>query len=213
MADAPDFSEILRRTVQANARFYKGWVDLSLEYFRGISGILGVTEPAATGGQAEAETATNALVLEGEEGTTVRGAFLVTNDLGRTIKCEFIASALQDAAGAVVRAQPRFEPASVELAPGEQRVVHAVIAVDPKLAPGVGYTGDISIKGMDGFSVPVVLRRLHRIEASPIDSAAAGAPAPKAKRKSAARRAAGKGAGKVTRRKAGRAKEASEPPA
>jgi len=213
MADGSDLSEILRRTVQANARFYKGWVDLSLEYFRGISEIFGVASPAVAAGESVTSAASNALVMEGEEGATVRGAFLVTNDLGRNVSCEFVASPFRDAAGAVVRAKPTFEPARMELAPGEQRVVHAVIDVDPKLVPGVGYTGEISIKGMDGISVPMVLRRLHRIEDSPIDRAAASASSPAAPsaQKSATRTAVGKTGRKVARRKRGRTNKAPKP--
>ena len=173
MAEGLDLSEIVRRTVQANARFYKGWLDLSLEYFRGISEIFGGTQETAP---VETEPETGVLVLEGEEGTEARGAFLVTNDLGRTLSCELVASEFADPDGARIRAKARFEPASVQLAPGEQRVVEAVIAVDGRLAAGVGYAGEFAIKGMDGFTVPVVLRRRHRIEDA-VERTEAGTPA------------------------------------
>ena len=167
MADGLDLSEIVRRTVQANAKFYKGWMDLSFEYFRGISEILGgATESAAP--VKETDSGAGALVLEGEVGSVVRGAFLVTNDLGRALSCEFAGSDFKDPGGASVLAKPTFEPASLELGPGEQRVIQVAIAVDDRLSPGVGYAGEFFVKGMDGFSVPVVLRRRHRIEESPI---------------------------------------------
>ena len=197
MAEGLDLGEIVRRTVQANARFYKGWVDLSLEYFRGIAEIFGGTEPAADTA-AEPDAGAGALVLEGEAGAAARGAFLVTNDLGRTVSCELVASAFRDPAGSAVQTTTKFEPATIELAPGEQRVVHATIVIADQLSEGVGYSGEFAIRGMDGFAVPVVLRRLHPAARSPIDREAARAQA-------AAPRAAAK--------PAGRTKAAAEPAA
>lgn len=172
MAESPEITEILRRTVQANATLYKGWVDLSLDYWRRVGEIFGVATPSglgATGFQSaepfEDEAAgTGVLELEGDVGTSARGAFLVTNDLGRKLKCDFVSSGLSGPRGATAKAQVRFEPASVELAPGEQAVVHAVVPVDDQLTPGAAYSGTVSIRGMEGFSVPFVLRRTHSIE-------------------------------------------------
>jgi hypothetical protein len=170
----------MRRTVQANARFYKGWVDLSLEYFRGITEIFGGV--AASGSQAEViETGAGALVLEAEAGAAASGAFLVTNDLGRTIHCELVATDFKDSDGNTIPAKATFEPAAFDIAPGEQRVVRATLPIDSKLMAGVAYAGAFAIKGMDGFSVPAVVRRQHRVEDSPIDRVAADAavkPAP-----------------------------------
>jgi hypothetical protein len=205
MADGLDVTEIVRRTVQANARFYKGWVDLSLEYFRGISEIFGGTEETTASSAtpvSDRDAGAGVLVLEGEEGTAARGAFLVTNDLGRTVSCVLVASDFKDADGAKVRANVVFEPAKLDLAPGEQRVVNAVFAVDGRLAAGVGYTGEFAIKGMDGFAVPVVLRRRHGIVESPIDRAAIAAQAKRgASTGGAAKAATGKTGGRKAARK------------
>lgn len=172
MAESPEVSEILRRTVQANASLYKGWVDLSLDYWRRVGEIFGVATPAGLGAAGFQSTepfeddaaGDGVLELEGDVGTSARGAFLVTNDLGRNLKCAFVASGLSGPRGATAKAQVSFEPASVELAPGEQAVVQAVVSVDEQLAPGAAYTGTVSIRGMEGFSVPFVLRRTHSIE-------------------------------------------------
>jgi hypothetical protein len=170
MADGLDLSELVRRTVQANAKFYKGWMDLSFEYFRGISEIFGGATQS-TGAVQEVDTGAGVLVLEGEAGSVVRGSFLVSNDMDKPVSCAFVASDFKDPRGASVLATAAFEPASLQLAPGEQRVVQVAITVDDKLSPGVGYAGEIAIKGMDGFSVPVVLRRQHTVQDSPIDDA------------------------------------------
>ena len=172
MADGLDLSELMRRTVQANARFYKGCVDLSLEYFRGITEIFGGVPTSGTQAE-ELETGAGALVLEGEAGAAASGAFLVTNDLGRTIRCELVATEFKDSDGNTIAAKATFEPAAFDIAPGEQRVVRATLPIDSKLTAGVAYAGAFAIKGMDGFSVPAVVRRQHRVEDSPIDRVAA----------------------------------------
>ena len=150
MADGFGLSDILTRTVQANAKFYKGWMDLSLEYFRGISDIFGgVTEIVAP--VQEMDSGGGALVLEGEAGSHVRGTFLVSNDLERSVSCDFLASDFRDPHGAgvpakaVIRAEKHWSSR-----PGEQRKVQVAIGIDGSL-PGVGYAGEISIRGMDGF--------------------------------------------------------------
>lgn len=204
MADGLDLSELMRRTVQANARFYKGWVDLSLEYFRHITEIFGGV-PATASQVEDLETGAGALVLEGEAGTAASGAFLVTNDLGRTIKCELIATDFRDSDGNAVPAKTTFEPATFDLAPGEQRVVRATLPIDGKLAAGVAYSGAFAIKGLDGFSVPAVVRRQHRAEESPIDRMAAAAEG-KGGRKPAGRKPAAKKAARRTPAKAPRKK-------
>jgi hypothetical protein len=164
MADGLELSELVRRTVQANAKLYKGWVDLSLEYFRGISEIFGGFPDSASSPTPEMDAGAGVLVMEGEDGATVHSAFLVTNDLGRVINCEFVATDFADPAGATVRTKVAFDPPAVQLAPGEQRVIQVAIPIDPELVPGVGYSAEASIKGMEGFAVPLVVRRQHRVE-------------------------------------------------
>jgi hypothetical protein len=169
MADELDLSSIVRRTVQANARLYKGWVDLSLEYFRGIADIFGgVPEPASSPAD-ELGGGAGAVVLEGEEGATGHAAFLVTNDLGSAIQCALVASEFRDSDGNVARVKVGFEPAKFDLEPGQQAVVNVTVPIDGDLAEGVAYSAEFAFKGMDGFSVPAVLRRRNRVEASPID--------------------------------------------
>jgi hypothetical protein len=160
-----ELSEIVRRTVQANAKLYKGWLDLSLEYFRGISEIFGGPQsPFSPPAHGETDSGPGVLVLEGEEGSAVQGAFLVTNDLARKVTCELYATEFADSSGSSISVKARFQPPRLELAPGEQRVVQVVIPIDARFTPGAGYSGELAIKGMEGFAVPVVLRRRHRVE-------------------------------------------------
>ncbi len=160
MADRPELTDVFRRAVQANVDYYQGWLNLSLQYLRGISEIFMTPEEGR--GSADVDSGTGTLVLEGEEGETARGTFLVSNDLERSVSCELVASAFKDPDGETVKGKVAFEPAKLKLEPGEQRVVQATVVIDRKLTAGLGYEGEFSIKGMDGFAVPVVLRRRHR---------------------------------------------------
>jgi hypothetical protein len=200
MADGVDFSEMMKRAVQANAKFYKGWLDLSFEYFRTISGVLG-TETEATTPVQEVDTGAGALVLEGEAGTMVSGSFLVSNDMDKPVTAAFSGSDFKDPRGASVAAKTSFAPPSLQLAPGEQKVVQVSIAIDERLSAGVGYAGEISMKGLEGFTVPVVLRRQHSVDrfaddgmsaedltrapdkASPVTKPDMAAPAPRSRKR------------------------------
>jgi hypothetical protein len=172
MADELDLPDIVRRTVQANAKLYKGWVDLSLEYFRAVADIFGGVPEAASSPAEDLGDNAGAIVLEGEERTSASAAFLVTNDLGRKLQCVLVASDFRDADGNRIAAKLAFEPAKFELSPGQQGVVQVSVPIDRKLAEGVAYSGEIAIEGMDGFSVPAVIRRRHAVELSPIDRVA-----------------------------------------
>jgi hypothetical protein len=187
MADASDATGLVRRVLEANGRLYRGWIDLSLEYLRNVTEIV---DPKP-GPPPEPPHATGTLVLEAIGGETASAAFLMTNDLGRTLTCEPVASAFTGPDGASTRPKLTFEPSSVQLKPGEQRVIRTGLTIGAKLPAGVAYTGAINIKGMDGFAVPVVLRRREEPGGSPIDRAAEPTPA----REKAARRKGAKKTG------------------
>ncbi|MEO8621064.1 MAG: hypothetical protein ABI625_08355 [bacterium] len=179
MADTTGLADIVKRTAQANAKFYKGWMDLSLEYMRGISGIFGGAVGSTMPTQ-EMDAGTGALVLESEAGAAASGTFLVSNDLERAVSCKFVASDFKDPQGKSTYARTTFDPAGLELAPGEQRVVQVSILMDDTLTPGVGYAGEISISGMEGFAVPVVLRRQHTVDDGSVSPQSSDAEAPDA---------------------------------
>lgn len=168
MADELDLTEMFRRAVQANVKFYQGWLDLSLDYVRGISDIFAVSGGSGGSVGSLGESAeVGVLVLEGENGTVAQSAFLVTNDLSRKVSCGLMASEFTDSDGKVVRPKVTFEPKTFELQPGEQRVVNASLVVGRTLVTGYSYQGAFAIKGMEGISVPVVLRRRHRVDDMP----------------------------------------------
>lgn len=163
MADDSALTDIVRRAAQANAKLYKGWMDLTMEYMRSLSEIFGgATMPAQSStATQEMDAGPSTLILEGELGAAATGSFLVSNDLDRLISCKLTSTDFADPTGTPAKVRAAFEPPSLELAPGEQRVVKVVITIDESLRPGVGYVGEIAIAGMEGFAVPVVLRRQH----------------------------------------------------
>ena len=208
MADERDLSVIVRRTVQANAKLYKGWVDLSLDYFRAVADIFGGVPEAARSPAEDPDDNAGAVVLEGEESTSASAAFLVTNDLGRKLQCALVASDFRDADGKRMAPKLSFEPAKFELSPGQQTVVQVSVPIDRSLAEGVAWSGEISIEGMDGFSVPAVIRRRHAVELSPIDRVAAKKTGGAAKKASAAaKKTTGASGKRSTRKKSGRGRK------
>ncbi len=208
--------DIVKRTMEANTRLYRGWLELSLEYFRGITEILDPdAKYAEEESEVELEPELGALVLEAEGGRVAKGAFLVTNDLGRELTCTLTTSTFSGVDDKTVRPKVSFEPKSVRLAPGEQQVVQASITMGTSWDPGAAYTGEFSIKGMEGFQVPVVLRRLHEVDdsshaqASPIDQVSVSVAKPRkkkvAKKKATKKKAAKKAPARA--RKGSRAKK------
>lgn len=165
MADDSALTDMVRRAAQANAKLYKGWMDLTVDYMRALSEIFGgAAAPTPSTPTQEMDAGASTLVLEGEVGSAVTGSFLVSNDLDRPISCTFTYSEFADPTGMPAKVRASFSPAALELAPGEQRVVQVSVTIDDVLRPGVGYAGEIAIAGMDGFAVPVVLRRQHAPE-------------------------------------------------
>ncbi|MFN8571258.1 MAG: hypothetical protein U0132_04320 [Gemmatimonadaceae bacterium] len=149
-------------------------MDLTFEYMRGLSEIFGGAS-SALGSMAptqEMDSGAGTLVMEGEAGSTVKASFLVSNDLDRALTCQLVGSSFTDPSGASLPVHMVFEPAALKLAAGEQKVVSVTVTVDERLAPGVGYAGEIAVGGMDGFAVPVVLRRQTTVDASSSDTPA-----------------------------------------
>jgi hypothetical protein len=177
VADAPEITEMMRRAVQLNARLYKGWIDLSVDYMRGLAEIFGDAPTVSSSGASmhgsdvsDVELNGGAVVLESSEGEQARAAFLVTNDLGRVLTCELMSSEFVARTGERVPADVSFEPAKFQLAPGQQQVVQVATKLDGRLQPGVAYSGTFAIRGLDGYTVAAVLRRTHAAVDSPIST-------------------------------------------
>jgi hypothetical protein len=165
MAELPAGSgPLLRRAVDANLRYYEALGELSLDYLRVLRTLAGkaaqadpvgfpVAAPAAPAAQAPT------LVLESEAGGTGIGAFLVQNLLDERISAPVNVSAFVAPDGREASVAVSLDPEVVTLEPGEQMLVRAGVRVDGDLEAGVGYRGEISVPGLTGTRVPVVVRR------------------------------------------------------
>ncbi len=169
----------LRKVMEANFSYYRGLSRLTADYLGAVFGTLETLRlpvrlapggrPAAvpaseppvtvTSSPQPPATAGPAMVLEGEAGTRVLGVFLVENKLQHRVSAPISASAFSDPNGREVRPGLAFEPEIVTLEPAEQLLVRVVAVLDEQLEPQVDYRGELTIPGLSGNRVKLVLRR------------------------------------------------------
>ena len=65
-----------------------------------------------------------------------------------------------DAEGRRVHGEVRFEPEVITLQPGEQTLVQIAVEVTRGLRRGVDYRGEVSVPGLTGTRIPLVVRRV-----------------------------------------------------
>jgi hypothetical protein len=191
MTDGNQLADVWRRAADANMRYYRAVGALTLGHIRAVSAAAGelwkaaaprpapqarTVEHAPQRAQARAQPA---MVLESEAGGAAIGAFVVENALDRSISAPVVASAFVAPAGKEARPAIAFEPEVVVLEPGEQVLVRVVAAVDESLEPNVGYRGDLTVPGLSGTQIPVVLRRRPTAPATPAPKRKSRAPRPK----------------------------------
>jgi len=87
------------------------------------------------------------------------GAFLVENRLLQRVSTPVVASTFVGPAGEEVRPHLSLDPEIVTLEPGEQVLVRVIGLIDDQLEPGVTYRGSVSVPGLGGSNVRLVLRR------------------------------------------------------
>jgi hypothetical protein len=192
MADPVGLDQAWRRALEANARYYEALGQVTADYLRTLMGVLGELRLPARFGLREAPPAAPApppappaaMVLEAAAGQAAAGAFMVQNRLTQKVAAPVVASAFLDPSGHEARPLLAFEPDVVALEPGEQMLVRVTARIDDRLESGVAYRGEVTIPGLSGDRVQLVLRR--RASANGRD----GAAAPRGRRKSRPRRAA-----------------------
>jgi hypothetical protein len=174
----PDLGLVLRRVSEANLRYYQAWGQLTVDYVSSLVGLVGdltranrsqsgpVSAPVQMMTPAAAPMATPAaappppaMVLEAESGGHAVGAFLVENRLAQRVSAPVVASTFLDPDGREFRPQLSLEPEIVTLEPGEQILVRVLSAIDDQLEPGVTYRGNVSVPGLGGSNLRLVLRR------------------------------------------------------
>jgi hypothetical protein len=149
---------LLRRALDANLRYYEALGELTLDYLRSLRTLTSDGDaPAPTAAAPAPPPAT--LVLEAQAGETAVGAFLVQNLLDERVSAPVIAGAFTAEDGGEADLTLKLDPEVVTLEPGEQQMVRTAAAVTDRLEPGVGYRGEVSVPGLTGTRVPIVVRR------------------------------------------------------
>jgi hypothetical protein len=186
MAERPGLDQVWRQAMEANARYYEALGQVTVDYLKALVGVLGDARlPAVGGGRPAAparpaphpEPPQAAMVLEAAAGKSAVGAFMVQNRLSQQVTAPVVASGFLDASGKEAKPALVFEPDVVSLEPGEQVLVRVTAAIDDRLDAGAAYRGEVTIPGLSGDRVPLVVRRT------------AGAPPARARRRATARRA------------------------
>ena len=172
MADAPSLEQLWRRAVDAQLQYYRSVGQLSAEYARAALGAVragrqsavpATITPPAQAAQAAHPAAAPVLALEAEEGSWAVGMFVVENGTGARVSAPVDLPVLADADGRQVHGGVRFEPEVVTLEPGEQTLVQIAVEVTRGLRRGVDYRGEVSVPGLHGTSIPLVVRRVVRL--------------------------------------------------
>jgi len=167
MAEQSGLDQIFRRALEANARYYEALGQVTTDYLKALAGVLGevklpttlASRAAAPAPPAASAAAPSAMVLEAPAGHTAVGAFMVQNRLGQHVAAPVVTSAFLDPSGAEVRPALAFEPDVVSLDVGEQVLVRVTATIDERLEPGVGYRGEVTVPGLSGDRIALVLRR------------------------------------------------------
>jgi hypothetical protein len=100
-----------------------------------------------------------AMVLEGEAGSRAFGLFVVENKLPKEVTARVVVGPLIDPDGQEIPSILRFEPGIITLAPGEQVVAKVSAHISRGLEAGVRYQGEISVPGIAGAGIPIIVRR------------------------------------------------------
>jgi hypothetical protein len=163
-------ANILRDALDAGLRYYGRLGRLALEGGALLVPVLRqlrpqpVAAPAAppAGPAADAPAGRRAertVLLEPTAGTPGLGVFLVENLTADPVSAEIAVSPLSGPTGEQVPPALRFSPEKIALEPGDQVLVQVAAAADEALEPGVRYRAEISIPGLSGVRVPIVVRR------------------------------------------------------
>jgi hypothetical protein len=171
-------SGLLRRAIEANLEYYTALGRLSVEYLQTLSALVTETRVpilrgvslTRTGNMPADETSRQnrpapgtaasvaALVLESAHGGTATGLFMVQNGLAEKVSAPVLASAFRSETGREIGPELEFDPEIVTLAPGEQMLVRVSATIDESFEPDVSYRGELSVPGIAGTPIPLVLR-------------------------------------------------------
>jgi hypothetical protein len=102
-----------------------------------------------------------AMVLEEAAGSSATGFFVVENKLPQQVSTRVEVGPLVDPDGKEIPSVLHFEPGVITVAPGEQVIAKVSAHISRSLTPGVRYEGKISVPGIAGASIPIIVRRVR----------------------------------------------------
>jgi hypothetical protein len=111
-----------------------------------------------------------AMVLEGVAGSSAMGFFVVENKLPQQVSTCVEVGPLVNPDGQEIPSVLRFEPGVLTLAPGEQVIAKVSALISRSLAPEVRYEGKISVPGIAGASIPIIVRRIRKTTSATVVS-------------------------------------------
>jgi hypothetical protein len=156
-------SELAETWVDAAEAGLRFWGRLGQLAFQSVAAVVAERREgdviAAGAHPVQASSAERTILVEAEAGQPGLAVFIVENSTLERFSVSVDVSAFVDAEGREARPKITFRPEVITLDPGEQTVVQATVAVDETLAPGVRYDGDISVPGLPGTRIPIVVRR------------------------------------------------------
>lgn len=177
---------LLRRALDAQLTYYAAVSRVTMEYLEAIAGLAGdITvpinlgdhtilvpseradaaaptarrPPASSPAQTQASPPPPALVLEAPAGACAVGVFLVENLRAECVSGPVEVSGFTSADGRAVESSLLLDPAVVSLEAGEQVLVGVTATISDELEPGVSYRGMLSVPGLAGGGMPIVIRR------------------------------------------------------
>jgi hypothetical protein len=155
-------ANIFRDALDAGLRYYGRLGRLALEGGSILVPALRELRPEVVAAPAAAPAARRAertVLLEAAAGKAGLGVFLVENLTTEPVSAEIAVSPLSGPAGELGPPALRFAPERIALEPGDQVLVQVAAPIDEALEPGVRYRAEISIPGLSGVRVPIVVRR------------------------------------------------------
>jgi hypothetical protein len=165
--EPPSLPDLWRRAVDAQLGYYRSVGQLTVEYGRAMAGVLrdvraSRPSPAEAAPLESTPLGSPVMVLEAEEGSSAVGMFVVENRTRGVISAPIDVPVLADAEGRQVRPELRFEPEVVTLEAAEHALVQIAVSITKALRTGVDYRGEVTVPGLTGTRIPLVVRRLPR---------------------------------------------------
>jgi hypothetical protein len=149
---------VLTDIIELQLRSASALLDLSKGYVKALDGII-----RTSGKKGEATSASAAeqprvpLLLAGEAGETVRGAFIINNPSANDLSLALVVQ------GELSHEDVNVAPASLTLSAGEEAVVQVIAKLTAKLEENRDYRGVVAIPGLSNQVLDFVVRRLpHR---------------------------------------------------